>query len=191
MELFRTTRLKIGRSVLKKRLARTRRKLSYNGFAAVKKIGIVWDASNTGEFAGLSRFCQKMNERRIEVKIIGYFDGKDLPDQYTAIRYLTCIRKHERSFFYLPVSSESTSFINNQFDILIDINFKKVLPLYYISAMSAAFFKVGLYEPDSKETQFDLMMEMSDPVDADNFLNQTLQYLEMIDPGKTKSENQF
>ncbi len=191
MELFKNTRLKIGRSVLKKRLARTSRKLSYNGFAAVKKIGIVWDASNTAEFSGLSRFCQKMNERNIEVKILGYFDGKELPDQYTAIRYLTCLRKHEISFFYLPLSSEATAFTNNKFDILIDTNFKKVLPLYYISSLSAAQFKVGLFESDSEETQFDLMLEIKYPVDVDNFLNQALQYLEMIDPGKAKPENQF
>lgn len=191
MELFKNARLKIGRSVLKKRLTRTSRKLSYNGFAAVRKIGIVWDASNTLEFAGLSRFCQKMNERNIEVKILGYYEGKDLPDQYTAIRFLTCIRRHEISFFYLPVSSEATAFISNRFDILIDINFKKVLPLYYISALSVALFKVGLYESDSNETHFDLMMEMKYPVDVDNFLNQSLQYLEMINPGKTKPENQF
>jgi hypothetical protein len=189
MELFRNTRLKIGRSVLNKKLARVSRKLSYSGFDAVKKIGIVWDASNTSEFAALSRFCQKMNERNIDVKIFGYFNGKNLPDQYTAIRYLTCIRNHEISFFYLPLSSEATSFISNGFDILIDINFNKILPLTYISSLSAALFKVGLFESDSEEKHFDLMMEMKYPVDVDNFLTQTLQYLEMINPGTVKPEN--
>jgi hypothetical protein len=186
MELFKTTRLRIGKSVLKKKLARTRRKVSYSGFGQVKKIGIVWDASNPGEFAGLSRFCQKMNERNIDVRIIGYFNGKNLPDKYTAVRYLTCIRKHEINFFYLPVSHEATDFINSRFDIMIDINFKRLLPLKYISSLSSALFKVGLFEADSGETPFDLMMELKSPVDVDNFLTQTLQYLEMINPGQVK-----
>jgi hypothetical protein len=189
MELFKNARLIIGKSVLKKKLARIRRKVTYSGFSTVKKIGIVWDASNPDEFAGLSRFTQKMNERNIDVKIIGYFNGKNLPDKYTAIRYLTCIRKHEISFFYLPVSQEAAEFINNRFDIMIDINFKKLLPLNYISSLSAAQFKVGLFESDSGETPFDLMMELKSPVDVDNFLTQTLQYLEMINPCAVKKEN--
>ena len=93
MELFRNVRLKIGQSILAKKIARTKRKVYYSNISSVKKIGIVWDASKTEEFACLSRFHQKMQERNIEVKILGYFPGKELPDQYTAIRYLNLYKK--------------------------------------------------------------------------------------------------
>jgi hypothetical protein len=183
MELFKNARIKIGKSVLKKKLARLNRKVSYSAFGQVKKIGIVWDASNPSEFASLSRFHQQMHERNIDISILGYYPGKELPDQYTAIRFLTCIRKHEINLLYHPVSAESTTFINNRFDILIDINFKKLLPLQYISSLSCAFFKVGLFESGADETPFDLMMELKAPVSIDNYLSQTVQYLEMINAG--------
>lgn len=185
MELFTNTRLKIGRSVLEKKLSRIKREVSYSGFSLVKKIGIVWDASKPDEFISLSRFCQKMNERNIDVKIIAYYGGKNLPDQYTAIRYLSCLRKNELSFFHLPSSSEADAFISNRFDILIDINFNKLFPLTYISYLSAARFKVGLFDSDTNRSTFDLMMEMSPAIDVDYYLNQSLQYLEMINPGTT------
>ncbi|MCK7531678.1 MAG: hypothetical protein MZV63_11935 [Marinilabiliales bacterium] len=76
-----------------------------------------------------------MHERNIDVKIFGYYPGKELPDQYTAIRYLTCIRKNESKFFYIPVSTEADVFINTQFDILIDINFERLFPLQYITSI--------------------------------------------------------
>ena len=136
MELFKNVRLKTGRAFLAKKMARMKRKVYYSDIKLVKNIGIVWDASITSDFAGLSRFYQKMHERNIEVKILGYFPGKDLPDQYTAIRYMTLIRKKELNLFYHPVSSEASAFIKNRFDILIDINFKKLLPLQYISDLS-------------------------------------------------------
>jgi len=188
MELFKKTRLKIGKALLLKKAASTKRKVHYTKISEVKKIGIAWDASKSHEFVSLSRFHQKMSEKNIEVKIFGYFPGKNLPDQYTAIRYLTCIKDDELNFFYHPVTSESTIFIQQRFDVLIDINFDKLLPLYYISALSNAGFKVGLLESGGTDAPFDLMMEIKTPVDIDNYLDQILQYLEMINAETVKSE---
>jgi hypothetical protein len=187
MELFQNIRIRIGKAILTKKIALKKRKISFSTFSLVKKIGIVWDASNAHEFNCLSRFCQKMHERKIEVKIVGYYPGKSLPDQYTAIRYLMCIKRTELDFFYLPVSSETTTFISNQFDILIDINFKKLLPLQYISSLSNAAFKVGLFEPETADAPFDLMIEIKNPVDIDSYLVQVIQYLEMINSGTVKT----
>lgn len=180
MEFFKDIRLKIGKTILAKRLVKTRRNMFYSNISLVKTIGIVWDASKPNDFLYLTRFYQKMHERNIEVKILGYFPGKNLPDQYTALRYLTFIRKKEINFFYHPVSSEANTFLNNRFDILIDINFKKVFTLQYITLLSNAALKVGLFESDTDNSPFDLMMEMKDPVSIEKYLNEIVQYLEMI-----------
>jgi hypothetical protein len=180
MELFKNIRLGIGKVVLAKKISKTKRKVYYSNISLVKNIGIVWDASKTDEFPCLSRFYQKMHERNIDVKILGYFAGKDLPDQYTAIRYLTCIRRNEINFIYHPESKESSNFIRKRFDILIDINFKNLFPLQFISSLSNAGFKVGLFDSKVHNSPFDLMMEIKNPVNIENYLNQILHYLEMI-----------
>ena len=41
-------------------------------------------------------------------------------------------------------------------------------------------FKVGLFESETTDTPFDLMMDIKNPVDVDNYLNQVIHYLEMI-----------
>jgi hypothetical protein len=190
MELFENIRLKIAKIMLAKKMAGTKRQLNYSNFRLVKKIGIVWDASNIKEFSCLSGFYQKMQERNIEVKILGFFPGKNLPDQFTAVRYLTCIRRNEINLLYQPVSSETSAFISSRFDIIIDINFKKLFPLQYISSLSNAAFKVGLFEPsETPDTPFDLMIELKNPVDVDNYLKQIIQYLEMINSGAEKTTN--
>jgi len=188
MELFKNARLKIGKRILAKKLARTKRNVFYSNISLVKKIGIVWDASKPEEFASLSKFHQNMNERNIEVKILGYFPGKELPDRLTAIRFLTCLRKKEISFFYQPKSSEAATFMNTRFDVLIDINFKKIFSLQVISTLSNSGLKTGLFESESIESPFDLMMEMKYPVDIDNYLVQVIQYLEVINSGTSKTE---
>lgn len=180
MELFRNIRLKIAGSLLRRRVARCNRKMVYSNFANVKSIGIVWNASKNNEFQSLARFHQRMSERNIDVRIIGYYDGKNLPDQYTAIRYLTCIRKTELNFFYIPESAVIKSFTDNKFDILIDINFEKLFSLVYMTDLSMASFKVGLYEGGDETPRYELMMEMEKPVNVDNYLSQVIHYLEMI-----------
>ena len=187
MELFQNIRLRIGKVILTKKIATKKRKINFSTFSQVKNIGIVWDASKTEEFHYISRFHQKMHERNIDVKVFGYFPGKNLPDQYTALRYLTCMRRKELDFFYLPVSPEANSFINNQIDVLIDINFKKLLPLQYITSVSNAAFKVGLFDPETVISPFDLMIELKKPVDIDIYLAQVIQYLEMIKSGTVKN----
>ena len=180
MELFRNIRLKIGSALLKKRISRVNRKMKYNNFSEVKTIGVVWNASKYEEFQSLARFHQRMMERNIDVKIIGYYHDKNLPDQYTAIRYLTCIRKSETNLFHIPSSDEAKSFINNNFDILVDINSEKLFTLNYITILSRAAFKVGIFENESEESPFDLMMEIKKPVNIEDYLKQVIQYLEMI-----------
>ncbi len=185
MELFKSVRLQTGRSFLLKKLTKTKRNVFYLNFSKVKTIGLVWDASMPDEFASLSRFHQTMHERSVEVKIIGYFSGKILPDKFTAVRYLTLLRNDDIDLFYKPKSDEAESFIKTRFDVLIDLNFTKIFPLRYITSLSIAAFKVGLSEGDNGESPFDLIMDIKAPVVVDNYLNQIIEYLEMIN-----SENQ-
>jgi hypothetical protein len=153
-----------------------------------KTIGIVWDATNPDDFTVLSQLHQKMHEKNIEVKILGYFPGKELPDRCTAVMYLTCLKKQDINFFYRPVSSEANSFINTKFDILIDMNFQKIFPLVYISALSASGFKVGLYDAENEDNIYDLMIELKRSSDINTYLTQVLYYLEMINTGTNKKD---
>jgi len=186
MELFKNIRLKIGKALLRRKLKKKKRKVYYSNISMVKSIGIIWDASRPEELQFLSGFYQKMHERKINVKILGYFPGKELPDQYTAIRYLTCIKKSELNLFYHPVSPEISTYLENRFEILIDINFNNLFPLQYISTLSNSGFKVGLFESETIDTPFDLMMEIKTPVDIESYLNQIILYLEMINSGDSK-----
>jgi len=180
MELFRNIRLKIGAAILRNKAVKNRRKMVYKNFSLVKNIGIVWNALNSEEFQTLAKFHQQMHERNINVQIIGYYDKKSLPDRYTAIRYLSCIRKDEINPFYIPKSNDTQSFINKEFDVLIDVNFDKLFILRYITVLSNALFKVGLSESGNNSSPFDLMMEIKKPVSVEDYLKQVVQYLEMM-----------
>jgi hypothetical protein len=188
MAMFRNFRLNKGRSVLRKRVSRMKKRVTFReNISRAKTMGIVWDASNPDDFVVLSRFHQKMNERKIDLKIIGYYPGKELPDRITAIRYLTCIKQQDLNYFFRPVSKEADHFIKTPFDILIDLNFKNIFPLEYISSLSNAGFKVGVFKNNYLCNPFDLMMEVRIKTDLEDYLNQVIHYLEMINTGRTRT----
>ena len=183
MELFKKIRLSIGEAILRKKRAKQKRIRFKGNIADAKTIGVVWDATNPDDFSILSKFHQKMADRNIDVKIIGYFPGKNLPDKLTAIRYLTCLKNGDINITYRPVSTEADEFIATHFDILIDINFKDLFPLRYITNLSIAGFKVGIFDSSSINTPYDLMMELNRSTDINNYLEQIIYYLEMINTG--------
>ena len=184
MELFRNIRLNIGRSILSKRLASSKRTLNYSSFSIVKTIGIVWDATKTEDYTILSRFSQKMHERDIEVELFAYFPVKTIPDKFTAVKNLTILKRDNLNFFYMPVSNDAEIFINKVFDVLIDINFNQLFQLNCITSLSKSAFKVGLSDNKAPGSPFDLILGMNPTVDLNEYLVQVLLYLEMIKNGK-------
>ena len=183
MELFRNFRLSRGRSVLSKKISRVKRTKFRGNILSAKKVGLVWDASKPDEFQVLSQFHQKMTERNVGLEIIGYYPGKELPDKITAIRYLVCLKQQDLNYAYRPVSNEASRFINSPFDILIDANFNSVFPLEYISTLSLAGLKVGIFNNGYEHSPFDLMLEVSSKSGLNNYLDQVVHYLEMINTG--------
>lgn len=186
--MFKNIRLNRGKSILRKKMSGMKRTKFKGNIKSAKSIGVLWDASNPDQFTVLSQFHQKMNERNIEVKILGYFPDKNLPDRCTAIRYLTCLKNQDINFFYRPVSPEANSFINTRFDILIDVNFKQIFPLQYITSLSMAGFKVGIFENGSGNSPYDLMLELNKNTDINTYLTQAVHYLEMINTGSNNNK---
>jgi len=178
MKLFGKTRLKLGNRSLRKKVSMITRTVSYSGFDNVRSIGVVWDTNNPNDFKSIAAFHSKMGQRGIKVKVIGYSEMKVLPSEFTAIQYFTCLRKEDIDYLFRPISPESEAFINENFDVLIDINFKKVFPLFYISSMSRGGIKAGLLGNDNSLT-FDLMIEKENP-SVGEYLDYIVQYLEMI-----------
>jgi hypothetical protein len=178
MKLFGKFRLNMGNRLLRKKIDTNRRTVSYSNIDNVRNIGVVWDASDPKEFKNISAFYTKMGQRGINVKVIGFCDQKVLPGEFTAIHYFTCLKRDDLNFFFKPLTPESETFIDEKFDVLIDINFKNVFPLRYITSMSRGSIKVGLYR-EGDSAPFDLMIDQREPT-VEEYLEQVIHYLEMI-----------
>jgi hypothetical protein len=182
MELFKGTRLFIGGFILKQRLKKTKRRKKFNNLHNSHKIGIVWDGSNIADFEAITAFYQEMQKINIQVDIVCYYPKNILPDEYTLIRYLTCVKKSDLNFLFIPQSVDIDEFINTPYEILIDINNNNYFPAKYITVLSRAEFKVGA-ESSAYSDKLDMTIKITRKYDPAYYLQQVKYYLEMINTG--------
>lgn len=179
MDLFKSIRIKIARSITFYRLRNRRRIKKFNNLSGSHKMIILWAGDEPEEFTAISKFQQMMQSLGKQVDILCYFPGKVLPDRLTALRYLNCFKRTDLNLFYFPRQQEVIKFIDTPYDILIDINSCNHFPLYYVSAMSVAEFKIGPGGRFSSEAA-DMTIELGNNDGIEYFLEQVKYYLEMI-----------
>jgi len=181
MELFRSLRIKAGANILRKKSLKVKRKREFVNLKRAGTIGIVWDIVRNDDLTPISDFILKMSERGIKVDVIGIFHGKQLPDNLTALRYITCLKREDLSFIFRPKAIEADNFINTAYDILIEVSFRNCLPVRYISTLTPARCRVCSDTGDDQNRDFaDIMISMGKNRDVREYLNQIIAYLEII-----------
>jgi hypothetical protein len=182
MEIFYRLRLFWAKTLLRTRIKRTFRNKKFNSLRNAHKIGIVWDGDFVSNFQHITDLYQRLQARGIQVDIVCYYPGKILPDEYTALRYLTCIKRSDLNFFYIPDKDDINDFISTPYEILIDINFRNQFPLLYISGLSKAEFKIGA-GGTIESNILDMTLEIPDKENIEFYLQQVEHYLNMINTG--------
>jgi hypothetical protein len=175
MSIFKKIKLALGNNYLKKELVANPRKAFLNkfNFDQVRTVGMLFDASNPEDYELVKRYVVYLREHAKKVKVLGYFSSKKIPAYtYSKLEY-DFFSSKEVNWFGKPTTHIIDNFMEEEYDLLIDLNIHDHFPLKYISALSKAKFKVGKFKEED-ESIYDMM------IDADN--TQTLKYfLRQID----------
>ena len=130
-------------------------------FNSAKYIGILYQIEEEKSYVVLSAYVDKLMAAGKTLRIVGYHDSKYVP--------FFCIPKLKYDFFCqkeqnwvgIPNAPFVDEFVNEPFDMLVDLSLKPMFPLTYILAKSAARFKVGSRCAE-KEPFLDLMIELNE-----------------------------
>ncbi len=143
-----------------------------------KTIGIVFPFTDKEDFELLKKYVLYLRELKKKVKAIGYYKTKEEPYvQYSKVDY-DFFPKSSHNWYGKPTDHIVTNFIDEPFDIMIDINSNNDAVITYIAAMSKAKFKVGRF--DENDFIHDLMFESPNEKGLKFFLRQVDTYLAMI-----------
>jgi len=148
-------------------------------FDAAKKIGLLYDATESKNFEVVKEYVKDVRSRQKEILALGFVDKKVLPQNQFAQLGLDFFTRKDLNWQQFPVSLEVSNFIKEPFDIVVNLSDNAVFPLRYIAAVSKAKFRVGRFDSSSVPC-YDMMIEASPETDLKQFIKQAEDYLRKI-----------
>lgn len=175
MSLVDTIRRKLAVSKIRSDAALVSRSRQVFNIDDAKTIGIAFRFTTPEDFELLKKYVMYLREMKKKVKAIGYYISKEEPNiQYSKVDY-DFFGKKSHNWYGKPTDHIVTNFIEEEFDILIDLNSENDSVLAYIAACSRAHFKVGRFQ--EKNEVHDLQIESPHDKGLKYFLRQVDTYL--------------
>lgn len=142
-----------------------------------KTIGILCEITDENSYKDIFRVFSTLQINGQNVKLIGYINEKEVPFyclQQLSADYFS--NKHLNWYGY-PTMVQVQDFIQKDFDVLIDFNYRYNLPVRAILSLSNAKFIIGR-EPENS-TLYDLFIDKS-LKDNQSYLKEIYTYTKML-----------
>lgn len=179
MSIITNIRNKVGRILLKREHHKLSRQKKICNIADAGKIGVVYFLPDEETYSKVSAFVKKLQNAGKPVKALGFVENKRLTGFFMPKLSYDFLYPSGLNWNYKPISEQAKDFMDTEYDILIDLNTKDILPLLYITGLSKAKFKAGL-QSSERAGYLDLMISLAEKDDLDELIKQIEHYLSMI-----------
>jgi hypothetical protein len=144
-----------------------------------KTIGIVYDASEEDKYSVVSDFVRYFQNNQKTVKALGFVNYNRLPHYCFPKLSYDYFTKRDLNWYFKPSTSRVKDFMNEEFDIVIDLCMHDCFPLNYVSGLSKAKFKVGRYG-EKNSAIYDFMLNMNTTITLNDYMKEVIHYLSII-----------
>ncbi len=182
MGFVQNIKLKAGEYFLKKESAGIERAKAIMNLKDAKTVGILYDASNINDTDLVKKYIAYLRDSGKKVKSIGYLAVKELPNTIQISLDQQCLTLKEVNWYYKPAIGFIGNFVKEEYDLLLDLNISRQLPLTYIAALSKAKCKVGRFT-NKYMNLYDVMIEVDKEKTMKYFLQNVDIYMEMLNKG--------
>ena len=180
MSAFRKIKEAIGKQTMKGELSNRERERSVMSLDKALTIGILFDATENEDFDLVKKYVTYLRDLKKKPKAIGFFSNREVPKSTYAKLEFDYFSYKDLNWQQKPSGIVIENFINEEFDILIDLNIYDCFPLHYLTSMSKAKFKVGKKYTKNNDV-FDMTIEMGNETGLKFLLRNIDTYLAMLD----------
>jgi hypothetical protein len=149
----------LGQRSIRNYLKINKRSVKACNLQEAKSIGILFNATHQVSFEIVKALVKDISNRKNSVEVLGYVDSKQLIDHYLYRKGFEFFTQAQLNWYYKPIEANVQKFIEQPFDILIDLSLDDPFPIHYIIACSQAKFKVGRYYEGQDCLDFMIDME--------------------------------
>ncbi|MCA6363549.1 MAG: hypothetical protein IM638_10965 [Bacteroidetes bacterium] len=177
--MFDALKARIGRMRLRDALTSVQRSKAFFGMDEIKTVGISARFTTEEDFELLRKYVNYLRDQKKKVKVLVQYLSKEEPAvQYSKLEY----------DFYGPKTLDWTgrpsghivqNFIDEPFDLLLDLNDGKSFALYCVGGLSRASFKIGRYDEDGGHLH-DMLIDSPADKGLKFYLRQIDTYLQLI-----------
>lgn len=164
---------------IKVEVRKLKREVKIFNLEQAKSIGVVYNASSENDFNRAASLIRHLQSQRKMVKSIGIAPFKLMPHYLPTKLSYDYITSNELNWYGKPMGKFIDDFVDYKFDVLIDLNLSGNDSLRYITTLSKAKFKIGLYNEEHKDI-YDFMLEGIEPGKVSLFIKELLHYLELF-----------
>ena len=183
MAFLQQFRNKIGRYFLNKGAAVNRYPQVMN-FHNAKTIALVYVSSSESSVIMMKQYMKSIKAEygTRQMMAMAFIDDKEAPFYHQHKLEFDYFARKDLNWFGIPKSDVVKNFINNDYDILVDLTDGEHIPLNYVIKNSRAKFKVGKYSAELEEA-YDLCIDVRRSDTLEDYLKQVNYFLNKINKG--------
>lgn len=136
------------------------------GFEKAQNIGLLFDATDLNQREGVFQYADHLSKKGKRVKLLGFFDSK-LEDPNFTFKYFN---RKNLDWAGRPHGEQVQEFVQQPFDILINLDTTSKPQAEYISAQSKAHLRIGSVTEHT--FCYELMIDISGSSDLHTFIQQ-------------------
>jgi hypothetical protein len=169
----------IGHYFYRKDVAKVRRNRKIQNLNNAKTIGLIYDASDEKLHNVVCDFVKYFQENMKIVKAIGYVSYSRLPHYCFPKLSFDYFTRKDLNWYFKPTPQRVQDFINEEYDIVIDLTMKDNFALQYIAGLSHGKFKVGRYS-NKYSGIYDFMLDVDENITLEKFIKESIHYLSIL-----------
>jgi hypothetical protein len=166
-------RSKYGEFVLTKKLKQHKRVVKSCNIYNAKSVGILFNATHLVSFEIVKNLVKTLSDKNRKIMVLGFVDSKQMIDHYLYRKGFEFFTRTQLNWFDKPEGDAVNDFIEQEFDVLINLNLEISYPIKYILANSKASFKVGRLT--DQHQLMDFMIDIEQEKEAMKDLQSELQ----------------
>ncbi len=167
---------KIAYGMLETKLAGITREAKLTCLDKAQKIGVLWHISDMEAFQYINEY---LKHRHSIIRKLCYTGKKEIPSEHS-----NTFSKKDLTWLGFPESGQVTTFVDLDFDILLNISTVRLFPLDAIMALSKASFKIG-WSP-REHNHLDLNIDINKNIDSLYLVKQEIFYLDQLNNSSKK-----
>lgn len=163
---------KLANRILNSKLKALSRNKKVFNLDSAQTAGILWESDQEASFRKLE---SELRNSGVKTSGLCYFPTKKavIPQGINGFT-----RKQASWWLEIPKARVAEDFIQQKFDVLIDLSRQQSFPIVYLTALSNAAFKIGY--SGNAANYFDWNIEFAEQPEASQLAEQILYYLKRI-----------